>query len=96
LLNPDSPDYLGKVITAPNSGFKRPMDQWFSDIVQDSPTHVGKPAEAQAFDPKAVKSLDDLVSAYRAGKVTKPWPIKWRSITAGRRNRPKFSGGGAR
>jgi hypothetical protein len=71
LLNPDSPDYLGKVITAPNSGFKRPMDQWFSDIVQDSPTHVGKPAEAQAFDPKVVKSLDDLVSAYRSGKVTK-------------------------
>lgn len=62
LLNPESPDYVGKAIT----GFKRPMDQWFSDVVHDA-----KPAAGAAFDPKTVSKLDDLVAAYRAGKVTK-------------------------
>jgi hypothetical protein len=66
LLNPDSPEYVGKSI----SGFKRPMDQWFNDVVQNSPTHKGEPVSA-VFDPKKVKSLDDLVSAYRSGKVPK-------------------------
>jgi hypothetical protein len=65
LLNPDSPDYIGKSI----STFKRPMDQWFGDVVQGSPVHKGEPAKP--FDVKTVKSLDDLVAAYRAGKVPK-------------------------
>lgn len=65
LLNPDSPDYIGKSINT----FKRPMDQWFGDVVQDSPTHKGE--TSAIFDPKKVKSLDDLVSAYRSGKVPK-------------------------
>ena len=65
LLNPDSPDYIGKSIET----FKRPMDQWFGDVVQGSPVHSGQPA--QPFDIKTVKSLDDLVAAYRAGKVPK-------------------------
>jgi hypothetical protein len=69
LLNPDSPDYVGKVITAEGSGFKRPTDQWFGDVVQDSPVHKGE--SVQSFDIKKVKSLDDLVSAYRSGKVSK-------------------------
>lgn len=65
LLNPDSPSYVGKSI----SGFKRPMDQWFGDVVQGSPVHKGE--SVQSFDIKKVKSLDDLVSAYRSGKVSK-------------------------
>ena len=65
LLNPDSPDYIGKSIAQ----FKRPMDQWFGDVVQGSPVQRGEPAKA--FDINTVKSLDDLVSAYRAGKVPK-------------------------
>jgi hypothetical protein len=65
LLNPDSPDYVGKSI----GQFKRPMDQWFGDVVQGSPVHKGEPAKA--FDINTVKSLDDLVSAYRGGKVPK-------------------------
>jgi hypothetical protein len=65
LLNPDSPSYIGKAI----EGFKRPVDQWFSDTIGGSPTHKGE--APTAFDPKSVKSLDDLVSAYRAGKIPK-------------------------
>lgn len=65
LLNPDSPDYVGKSIET----FKRPMDQWFGDVVQGSPVQRGEPAKA--FDINTVKSLDDLVGAYRAGKVPK-------------------------
>lgn len=66
LLNPDSPDYIGKAITQ----YKRPMNQWFSDVVNGgaSPAAAATPA---AFEPAAVKSLDELVSAYRAGKVSR-------------------------
>lgn len=78
LLNPDSPAYVGKSITQ----FKRPNSEWFKDVMQDSPVHkdpepslISKVVSAftpsPAFDPKTVKSLDDLVSAYRGGKVTK-------------------------
>lgn len=67
LLNPDSPDYIGKSIEQ----FKRPMNQWFGDVVQDSPVHKGVAPPATSFDIKTVKSLDDLVSAYRSGKVNK-------------------------
>lgn len=63
LLDPDSPDYVGKII----KNFKRPMDQWFNDTIHDAAPAGGKPA----FDLKTVKTLDDLVSAYRAGNVTK-------------------------
>lgn len=64
LLDPDSPDYVGKIIR----NFKRPMDQWFNDTIHDQQPAAGaKPA----FDIASVKSLDDLVTAYRAGNVTK-------------------------
>lgn len=66
LLNPDSPDYIGKAITQ----YKRPMNQWFSDVVNGgaSPAAAATPA---TFEPVAVKSLDELVSAFRAGKVSR-------------------------
>lgn len=63
LLDPDSTDYVGKVI----KNFKRPMDQWFNDTVHDQ---TGAP-DKDNFDFSSIKKLDDLVSAYRAGKVTK-------------------------
>lgn len=66
LLDPSSPDYLGKMI----SGYKRPMSQWYSDMVHDQ----GEGTAAQApggFDPSKVNSLDDLVAAYRRGDVDK-------------------------
>jgi hypothetical protein len=65
LLNPDSPDYVGKSIET----FKRPMDQWFSDTIAGSAVHKGE--APVAFDLKKVNSLDDLVAAYRSGKVSK-------------------------
>lgn len=65
LLNPESPDYVGKVI----AGFKRPMNQWFSDIIQDG---GATPDAKPAFDIKTIKTLDDAVGAYRSGKITKP------------------------
>jgi len=64
LLNPDSPDYVGKAITQ----YKRPMDQWFSDVVNGGTKTA--PA-AQTFDIQQVKSLDDLMAAYRSGKVSR-------------------------
>jgi hypothetical protein len=63
LLDPNSPDYVGGII----KNFKRPMDQWFNDTIRDQGSQAAKPA----FDASSVKSLDDLVAAFRAGKVTK-------------------------
>jgi len=63
LLNPDSPDYIGKTI----SGFKRPMSQWYSDVVHDQ---TGA-ATSTEFNPASVKSLSDLVTAFRNGQVDK-------------------------
>jgi hypothetical protein len=59
LLNPDSPDYIGKSI----SSFKRPMDQWFAETIQD------RPAAAKPFDPATVTTLEDLKKAHNAGMV---------------------------
>jgi GH24 family phage-related lysozyme (muramidase) len=65
LLNPDSPDYIGKAIV----GFKRPMNQWFSDIINgDQTPETTDPAK---FDPASIKTVEDAVTAYRAGKITK-------------------------
>ena len=64
LLDPDSADYVGKAI----KNFKRPMDQWFSDTVHDP---AGTTAAKPVFDPASVKNLGDLVTAFRAGNVTK-------------------------
>jgi hypothetical protein len=60
LFNPDSPDYLGKAI----AGFRRPMDQWYADTIHEQ-------ASPETFDVTKVKSLADLVTAYRAGNVDK-------------------------
>jgi hypothetical protein len=68
LLSPDSPDYIGKGMFDPGHGFVRPMSEWFNDVVRDQPAAT---AAAPTFDPSQVKSLNDLVSAYRAGKVSK-------------------------
>lgn len=69
LFNPDSPDYVGKAINT----YKRPMSQWYSDTIADN---AGEPAPVAAvpgtpgaFDIAKVKSLEDLMSAYTAGKV---------------------------
>lgn len=64
LLNPDSPDYVGKSIV----NFKRPMDQWFNDTIHDQ---NGAQPQAGGFDISKVKTLNELVTAYRAGNVTK-------------------------
>ncbi|MCK1479329.1 hypothetical protein IVB27_32465 [Bradyrhizobium sp. 197] len=63
LLNPDSPDYIGKSI----SGFRRPMSEWFNDVVRDQPAA----AQAPTFDATKVQTLNELVAAYRGGKVSK-------------------------
>lgn len=65
LLNPESPDYIGKSI----ANYKRPMSEWYSDMIADKPTAAA--TAAPTFDVKQVKSLDDLMAAYRSGKVTR-------------------------
>jgi hypothetical protein len=57
LLNPDSPDYIGKSI----GQFKRPMAQWASDMLGDN-----APGAEGALD---LTSQDGIVKAYRAGKI---------------------------
>lgn len=68
LLNPDSPDYIGKSISA----FKRPMSQWYSDMIHadgtPTPESGGAPAK---FDPASIKTIEEAVTAYRAGKLSK-------------------------
>jgi soluble lytic murein transglycosylase-like protein len=63
LLNPESPDYVGKVI----GNFKRPMDQWFSDTIHDNPGT----ATSAPFDPKSIKTLEQAQSAYRSGNISR-------------------------
>ena len=63
LLNPDSPDYVGKIIT----NFKRPMDQWFSDTIHDAAAPATKPA----FDINNIKDTSGLISALRGGQITR-------------------------
>ena len=67
LLDPDSPDYVGKgMIDKPGQGFRRPMNQWYSDMLQDQP----QPQQG-SFDLKSVKTLDDARAAYKAGNITR-------------------------
>lgn len=64
LLDPDSPDYVGKSIKT----FKRPMSQWMSDMLQD-----GTPGAA-AGAPEAEPTYDtpeSIVAAFHAGKLTR-------------------------
>jgi hypothetical protein len=63
LLNPDSPDYIGKAIT----NYKRPMSEWFNDTIRDQPAATTAPT----FDATKVQTLNELVAAYRGGKVSK-------------------------
>lgn len=64
LLDPDSPDYIGKSIKQ----FARPRDEWYSDMVTDKP---GQTVAAPAFDVSQIKSQSELVAAYRAGKISR-------------------------
>lgn len=69
LLDPESADYLGKGL----GQFRRSRADMMRDIMQDNPGNPnvpavpvdGKPADA----PPAYKNKDDVVSAYRAGKL---------------------------
>jgi hypothetical protein len=62
LLNPDSPDYIGKTADQ----FKRPMTQWFADNIADPPK-----VEPAAFDAAQIKSPEALIAAYRTGKISR-------------------------
>ena len=66
LLDPNSPDYIAKCMLEEGHGFVRPMNVWAADVITDQPPKPG------SFDIKTVKTLPDLVAAYRAGNVTKP------------------------
>lgn len=59
LLNPDSPDYVGKGIAT----FKRPPAQWASDMLQDN---APEPAAQGAID---LTTRDGIVAAYRSGRI---------------------------
>jgi muramidase (phage lysozyme) len=63
LLNPESADYLGSAI----ANFKRPMTQWYSDMVHDQ----ADATKAPGFDVNNVESLDDAVAAYKDAKISR-------------------------
>jgi hypothetical protein len=63
LLDPASPDYVGKSIDQ----FKRPPSEWYNDLIHDQPTATAAPT----FDATKIQSLSELVAAYRGGKVSK-------------------------
>ena len=58
LLNPDSPDYIGKAIAT----FKRPPVQWTADIINDR-----TPAPQAA--PIDLNTKDGIIAAYTAGRI---------------------------
>lgn len=62
LLNPESPDYVGKAIKS----FVRNPTQWSADVYNDNAPDVEKPAAAKTYE-----NVQDLIADYRAGKVTK-------------------------
>ena len=72
LLNPDSPDYIGKSITR----FRRPMEQWFADMVHDSAPGTAAAGTSAKFDINAVKSVSELQSAYTAGQITRDQAVQ--------------------
>lgn len=86
LLNPDSPDYIGKAI----ANYKRPTSQWFSDVVHDQPTAAAAETTT-TFDVSQVKNLGDLVTAYRSGKVSKAVADQM-AVDKGWAVRPKMPG----
>lgn len=63
LLDPDSPDYVGKSI----KGFKRPMSQWMSDLMADNDPTVAKP-DATAPDYSTPQSI---VAAFQSGQLSR-------------------------
>lgn len=80
LLNPDSPDYIGKLIDR----FKPTDAQAFGSRIQEATSEPGFLArgmqgmfgypvlmpKVEAFDAAAVKSMSDLQAAYRDRKIT--------------------------
>jgi hypothetical protein len=69
LLDPTSTDYIGKgLIDQPGHGFRRPMTEWFNDTIHDTPPPAA--SAKPAFVISKVKSLDDLVTAFKNGDVT--------------------------
>jgi muramidase (phage lysozyme) len=67
LLDPDSPSYLGKAIKV----YKRPRGEWFDDGIHDNPPTPTPGAAQGPVDPNSLKSVDEAVAAYRAGRITK-------------------------
>ena len=63
LLNPDSPDYIGKSI----STFRRTPQQMYDDIMNRQ-EETNKPA---AFDPSKIKTLEEAKAAYASGQMNK-------------------------
>ncbi len=64
LLDPSSPDYLGKNI----SQFKRPMNQWLADMSSANTVNFGPAGSAAPTD--TFKSASDVVKAYQSRKIS--------------------------
>lgn len=76
LLDPESPDYLGKALNT----MKRPMSVWMQDMQKDNQeldaaqkgaTAAPAPAPPAKFDPVEVNNITDLRNAYLAGQINR-------------------------
>lgn len=76
LLNPDSPDYLGKAI----GGFKRPMAEWMrdlatSDALAGTPDATPAATAAKGAEPD-LTTKEGILAAYKAGKLARDEAIR--------------------
>lgn len=60
LLNPDSPDYVGKAI----KNYKRPQNEWLKDMLESN-------APGGGTSDLDLTSQDGIIAAYRANKITR-------------------------
>lgn len=70
LLDPQSPDYLGKGLAQ----FRRSRADFMRDVFQDNPGNPALPAVPQDQPPAqgaTYKNRDEVLNAYRAGKVSR-------------------------
>ncbi len=68
LLDPDSPDYVGKSVAQ----FKRPMSQWMSDMISDNGGGAAPSAAAAAPGAKFdLTTKEGIVGAYQAGQISR-------------------------
>lgn len=72
LLDPNSKDYIGSAI----SSFKRPMNVWVQDMMNDNQEVPGATATPAAAKGPDLTTQDGIVTAYKNGQITREQATK--------------------